>query len=367
MSAPQPGTVLVVGASGLVGAASVEAFSRNGWYVVAMSRRRPEVEPGTQLRHVAVDLRDAAATRAAVTSPELRGVTHLVYTAVHEKPGLVRGWRDDDQMQTNLMMLKNLLDPLCHNGRLEHVTLLQGTKAYGVHLHPIRVPARERHPRDEHPNFYWLHEDHLRQKAAETGLHWTILRPQLVVGPTHGVAMNLPPVIGAYAAVCRELGVPFAFPGGAPYVTEAVDVRIVADAAVWAATTLQAWGEHFNLTNGEVFAWRDLWPALAEELGVEVGPDEPRRMAQFLPAHEAEWDAAVRRHGLRPLRLPELLGKSHFYADFCFAAGAEQAPSPAFVSVVKAMQAGFTRTCDTELSFRHWLRVMVKNKVFPGP
>jgi len=108
MSAPQPGTVLVVGASGLVGAASVEAFSRNGWYVVAMSRRRPEVEPGTQLRHVAVDLRDAAATRAAVTSPELRGVTHLVYTAVHEKPGLVRGWRDDDQMQTNLMMLKNL-------------------------------------------------------------------------------------------------------------------------------------------------------------------------------------------------------------------------------------------------------------------
>jgi nucleoside-diphosphate-sugar epimerase len=358
------GTVLVVGASGLVGTASVESFAAAGWDVVAVSRRPPETAEGVNLRHVPVDLRDAEATEQAVRG--LGDVTHVVYAAVHEMPGLIGGWRHHDQMQTNLDMLRNLLDPLTQKASVEHVTLLQGTKAYGVHRHAIRVPARERHSRDDHENFYWLQEDHLRLRAVERGFQWTILRPQLVVGPNYGVAMNLPPVIGAYAAICCELGVPFAFPGGAAYVTEAVDARLVADAALWATGAPQAWGEHFNLTNGEVFSWRDLWPALAEELGAQTGPDEPRRLAEFLPRHAAQWGAAVRRHGLRPLRLAELLGESHHYADFCFAAGAESPPPPAFVSVVKIMQAGFVQTYDTEQSFRYWLRTLVERRVLPG-
>ena len=38
--------------------------------------------------------------------------------------------------------------PLHAVAPLRHVTLLQGTKAYGAHLHPIPIPARERAPRD---------------------------------------------------------------------------------------------------------------------------------------------------------------------------------------------------------------------------
>jgi nucleoside-diphosphate-sugar epimerase len=58
-------------------------------------------------------------------------------------------------------------------------------------------------------------------------------------------------------------------------VWEAVDVRLLADALAWAATAPQAANGTFNITNGDVFEWRDLWPALAETLGVEVGPDRP--------------------------------------------------------------------------------------------
>src|SRR3712207_9396900 len=102
-------------------------------------------------------------------------------------------------------MLRNLLEPLTAAARdLRHVGLLQGTKAYGAHLHPIPVPARERFPRDPHENFYWLHEDLVRERSAEQGWTFTILRPQLIVGPNHGVVMNVPPVIGAYAAIRRE-------------------------------------------------------------------------------------------------------------------------------------------------------------------
>jgi nucleoside-diphosphate-sugar epimerase len=359
------GTVLVVGASGLVGAASVDAFLDAGWPVVALSRRRPEVFSSEAFRHLAVDLKDPSACLEAVK--ELAGVTHVVYTAVYEEPGLVAGWQSTDQMDTNLAMLCNLLDPLSAAADLQHVTLLQGTKAYGVHRHPIRIPSRESEPRDPHPNFYWLQEDHLRELAARNGFAWTILRPQLIVGPNHGVAMNLPPVIGAFAAVCRAERRPFGFPGGLPYVTEAVDTRLVADAALWAAAAPQAWGEHFNLTNGEVFEWRDMWRAIADVLGVEPAEDAPVRLGEFLPTKAAVWDAVVQEHGLRPLSLSQLLGESHHYADFCFAHGAKRVPAPAFLSTVKIKQAGFCQTYDSEQSMRHWLQVLIDRRILPPP
>ena len=356
-------TVLVAGASGLVGTACVDRFLDDGWDVVAVSRRRPEVFNGRPFQHLTVDLRDEAATRTAVSG--LTGITHVVYAAVFEKPGLIAGWTEQDQMDTNLAMLRNVVQPLVEAGSLQHVTLLQGTKAYGIHLHPMRVPARERHPRDQHANFYWLQEDYLTAAAATAGFTWTIMRPQLIVGPNTGVVMNLPPVIGAYAAICKAEGRPFGFPGGPPYVWEAVDTRLVANAIRWAAEAPAAAGQHFNLTNGEVFEWRDLWPALADALGVPAAPDQPLSLAEFLPAKADTWEKVVAEHGLRPIAMTDLLGESHHYADFCFAHGATQPPPPAFVSTVKIKQAGFTEVWDTEESFVHWIRVLQDRRVLP--
>jgi nucleoside-diphosphate-sugar epimerase len=360
-----PNTVLVAGASGLVGTAAVDAFLDAGWEVISLSRRKPEVFSERAFTHVAVDLRDRQACKEAFS--RLGTVTHVVYAAVYEMPGLVAGWQDPHQMDTNLAMLRNLMEPLVQAARIEHVTLLQGTKAYGVHLHPIPVPARERHPRDEHANFYWLQEDCLREQAARQGFAWTILRPTVVLGPNVGVVMNVLPVIGVYAALCREEGQPFGFPGHVPYVREAVDARLIGRATVWAAHTPAARGEHFNLTNGEVFSWRDLWPAMADCLGLPAGPDRPVSMAQHLPGRAALWDRIVQRHGLRPLKMEALLGESHHYADFAFGWGLKQMPPPAFVSTVKVKQAGFTETFDTEFAVRHWLDVLMDRRILPRP
>lgn len=357
-------TVLIAGASGLVGAAAVDTFLNDGWNVIAVSRRKPEVVSDRTFRHLALSLRDAAACRKAFGN--LSEVTHVVYAAVYEKPGLIAGWIERDQMDTNLSMLRNLMEPLSSAANLQHVTSLQGTKAYGIHLHPMRIPARERFPRDDHANFYWLQEDYIKEKSAKHGWSWTIMRPQLIVGPAYGVAMSLAPVIGAYAAICREEGRPFGFPGGPPYVWEAVDTRLVANAIRWAATTPQAAGQHFNLTNGEVFSWRDLWPAMAEVLGVDSAPDEPVSMAEFLPSKSGLWDKIVEKHGLRQISMGDLLGESHYYADFCFASGLEEPAPPAFVSTMKIKQAGFTETFDTEETFRHWLKVLMDRRVLPS-
>jgi nucleoside-diphosphate-sugar epimerase len=365
-------TVLIVGASGLIGTAAVDAFLDAGWDVVAVSRRKPEVFSLRAFTHLPVDLQDEQACQEAFG--RLAGVTHVVYTAVYEMPGLIPGWTDPRQMETNRRMLRNVVEPLSRVARLEHFTLLQGTKAYGIQptkvgdavkLSPMRIPARERHPRVDHANFYWLQEDYIREKATQAGFAWTIFRPTIVIGPNVGVAMNTIPVIGVYAALCREEGVPFAYPGHLAFVREAVDVRLIARACVWATHTRAAHGEHFNLTNGEVFAWRDMWPALAEFLGVEPGPDRPAKLAEHLPSRAAVWDRIVDKHGLRKLSMAQILGESHHSADLRFGYGLKEPPPPVFVSTVKIKQAGFTETFDTEVAVKHWLGVLMDRRIIP--
>jgi nucleoside-diphosphate-sugar epimerase len=354
--------VVITGASGLVGTASLEKFLGEGWDVVAVSRRKPEVRSRRPFQHVAVDLRDEAAGREALGA--LSGVTHVVYAAVYEKPDLVAGWHDRDQMETNETMLRNTVEPLAAAGALRHVSILQGTKAYGVHLHPIPIPARERDPRDDHENYMFRQEDYLRAAAGRHGFAYTVWRPQVVIGPNVGVELNIIPAIGAYAAIAREEGLPFSFPGGPSFVWEAVDVRLLADALAWAATAPQAADETFNITNGDVFEWRNLWPALAETLGVETGPDRPLPLTSYLPEKAGVWDKVVAKYDLRPLSLDRVIGKAHQHADFAFAYGAEAGPR-AFVSTIKLRQAGFTEVMDTEDSFRHWLQDLIDRRILP--
>ena len=186
--------VLVAGASGLVGAPALERMLNNGWDGVAVSRRHPDIDADRGYDFVSVDLRDRRASASALG--QVSGVTHVIYTALFEKPGLIPGWQEQDQMDTNLEMLQNCLEPLTANNNLENVSILQGTKAYGVHLHPMPIPARERYPRDDHANFYWLQEDYLVEQAARFGFRWSILRPQLIIGGAIKAAMNLAPIIG---------------------------------------------------------------------------------------------------------------------------------------------------------------------------
>lgn len=362
-------TILVCGASGVIGQAAVEHFARDPEArVIALSRRAPAVREGTRYEHLAVDLLDAAACRAA--AEQLGGVTHLVYAALFEKPGLVAGWVEQDQMDTNLAMLRNLMEPLLAHARgLRHVSALQGTKAYGAHIHRIAVPAREDRPRDPHANFYWLQEDYLR--ACRTGADWglTIWRPQIVFGTATGVAMNLIPVIGAYAAICRELGLPLAYPGREGGIGEAVDADLLARALDWASEAPAARDQTFNITNGDVFAWANVWPAIARAVGLEPAFGEPFALSGFLLDHAAVWDRIVAREGLRPTPMAALLGESHHYADLLFGslASAEVTREPILVSTIKLRQAGFGDCEDTERMFARLLGELADRGIVPAP
>ncbi|MBO0866480.1 MAG: NAD-dependent epimerase/dehydratase family protein, partial [Mycobacterium sp.] len=171
--------VLVTGASGLLGVAAIEKFLSAGWEVVGVSRRKPEIFSGRNIQFLSVDLQDREAARAAFEP--LKDVTHIAYTALHEKPDLVAGWSSKDQIETNNAMLRNVVEPILTSASdFQHISILQGTKIYGVHLHPIPIPVRERDARHDHENFFLDHEDYVREMGAKHGFTYTALRPQLV-------------------------------------------------------------------------------------------------------------------------------------------------------------------------------------------
>lgn len=355
--------VLVAGGAGVVGSAAVEAFSKAGWRVTAICRRPPPDLPG--VAHLALDLTDRAACAAAIG--RLADVTHAVYAALHELPGLVAGWLDARQMETNRAMFANFLDPLVGAAAgLRHVSLMQGAKAYGGHVHPPRaIPAKERWPRDDHPNFYWLQEDHLRAAARDAAWSFTILRPVVVFGGAVGSAMNIAPVLGVYAALCAEEGRPFAYPGGPSWLWEAADARLVAKALVWAAEAETARGETFNIANGDVADWPSLWPAIARALGQAPAEPSPLPLAEWLPARADAWDRIRARHDLLAPPLDRLLGESHHYADRIMAHGATAPRAPMMLSTIKLRKAGFPECQDTEDMFSEWFDRLRADRILP--
>ncbi|QBR02911.1 SDR family oxidoreductase [Paraburkholderia pallida] len=355
--------VLVAGASGLIGVAAIESFLSSGWDVVGISRRKPELPSGRDFEFVPVDLRNESAAREALAA--LDGITHVAYAAIYENAGdLVSGWSNAEQIEINNAMLRNVIEPLvADKTTLKHVSILQGTKAYGVHLHPIAIPARESDPRDDHANFFFDQQDYLSAAAAKHGFAYTVLRPQLVTGKTPG-ALNVLPAIGVYAAIRREKGEPFSFPGGPSFVWEMADADLVAQVMVWAARAPQAANEIFNVTNGDVFEWRSVWPAMARTLGVQTGSDEPVSVTQYIRENAEVWAKIVARYGLASGDLRAFVGQGDQHADFAFAYGAPAGPV-AFVSTVKLRKAGFNAAVDTRDAFCEALQSFIDRKLLP--
>jgi nucleoside-diphosphate-sugar epimerase len=356
--------VVIAGATGLVGYAAMKHFgAQPDCDVVALSRRKPDDTFGAHW--LPLDLTDAAACSAL--APHFAGTTHLVYAALYERPGLVAGWREQQQIETNAAMLANLFTAI-EQPSLKHVALLQGTKAYGVHVKPIAVPAREnRSEMHEQPNFYWNQERFLRERQTGKAWSWSILRPVLIVGCSEGSAMNVIPALGVYAAMMRRAGkTKLDYPAGVGRVAQAIDADVLARAIAWSGEALTARNEIFNVTNGDVFTWPYVWPAIADALGFAAGEHVPLSLDKEMRPREAEWAAIRREHGLASGTLEQFVGLSFEYADYTMGYGRTEPGPPALVSTIKLMQAGFTEVIDTEAMFRKAFAEMQAKKLLPS-
>ncbi len=346
-------TALIAGATGVAGRTLLDHLTRlPDWNVIGVSRRAPDFE--TKARWIEADLLDEKSSRAQLC--RLKEVTHLFYVAFADAPTFAL------QRSPNTAMLVNAVEGLgAAGGSLEHVCLLQGTKYYGNHLGPFRTPAKERDPRMLTPYFYYDQQDHLERRGPSLGFTYSCARPHVICGFALGTPLNLIAVLGVYATVCKELGLPLRFPGksgGYRSIYQATDAGLLARAMTWMATTPACRNEAFNITNGDFFRYENIWPTLANFFAMEV--DEPRHtdlvvaMADRAPL----WDDIVRKHGLAANPFARV-------ADWRFANYAWGADWDVMSDTLKCRKAGFLEFVDSQEMFLRVLGEFRERKVIP--
>ncbi|HET8729282.1 MAG TPA: SDR family oxidoreductase [Alphaproteobacteria bacterium] len=344
---------LVVGAQGVIGRNLVAHLETLGdWDVIGLSRRGGE--SGTRVRHISVDLLDPADCREKLGG--LAEVTHVFYAAYQDRPS----WAE--LVPPNLGMLVNVVEavePVATG--LRHISLMQGYKVYGAHLGPFKTPARETDAGHMPPEFNVDQQDFLEDRQKGKAWTWSAIRPSVVCGFALGNPMNLAMVIAVYAAVSKELGLPLRFPGrpGAyDSLIEMTDSGLLARATVWAATDERCANQAFNINNGDLFRWNEMWPKIARFFDLEVAPPLPMSLEVIMADKEPLWNAMVKKHGLERHAYGEV--SSWGFGDFVFSWDYDM-----FADGSKARRFGFHEHVETEAMFMDIFGDLRRRRIIP--
>lgn len=347
------GTALVAGAQGVIGRNLIAELAAQGsWDIIGLSRRGGADEG--RVRHVAIDLLDPDGTRQKLAP--LSAVTHVFYAAYQDRGS----WAE--LVAPNVAMLANLLDGIeAAAPGLRHVSLMQGYKVYGAHLGPFKTPARETDPPPMPPEFNIDQQRFLEARRQGKAWNWSAMRPSVVGGVALGNPMNLVVAISAYASLSKELGLPLRFPGkqGAyDKLIEMTDSGLLARATIWAASEPRAANQAFNINNGDLFRWNDMWPRIARFFAMDVAPPMPLQLSAVMADKEPLWNAMVEKHGLAPTPYKDV--SSWPFADFVFSWDYDF-----FADGGKARRFGFHDYVDSEeMFFRHFAELR-RQRVIP--
>lgn len=348
---------VVVGAQGVIGRYIVEELlARGDWEVVGLSRRA--AQGAGRLTHVSVDLLNTADCEAKLAA--LGDVTHVFYAAFQPSTGAASSYAAN--IAPNRDMLINAVTAIeAQSPVLARVVLVTGTKYYGVHLGPVRTPMRESDPRHMPPDFYFDQIDWLTDRQKGKAWDWVELRPQTLCGFAPGTAMSILPAIAVYAAISKELGLPLRFPGK-PKAFDAIyqvtESSHFAKSAHWAATDPACANQAFNITNGDYFRWRNVWPRIAEVFAMPVGDIQTLALAQHMPAMAGLWQQMRERCSLAPIAYDQLVAWP--FADYVF--GMEW---DVMSSLTKARQHGFHAVVDSEDMFVRLLERFRSERIVP--
>lgn len=350
-------TAVVVGALGVIGRYIVERLAAQaGWSTIGLSRRSEADRPG--YRHIAVDLLDPKAI--SPHSAALSDATHIFYAAFQAASGAAAGYASN--IAPNRDMLVNAVSAISRAApRLERVVLVTGTKYYGSHLGPYKTPARESDARHVPPNYYFDQIDWLTAFQSGKSWDWVELRPQTLCGFAPGTAMSILPAIAVYAALSKELGLPLHFPGkpGA-YATiyQVTESSHFANAALWAATEPRCGLQAFNITNGDYFRWRNLWPRIADVFEMPVAEPQTISLVQHMADKAELWKHMRTKYALQAFDFDKLVAWP--FADYVFGCDWD-----VMSDVTKSRRYGFQETVDSEEMFCRLLRRFRAERVVP--
>eukprot|EP00743_Colponemidia_sp_Colp-15_P020235 GILK01026158.1.p1 GENE.GILK01026158.1~~GILK01026158.1.p1 ORF type:complete len:205 (+),score=48.98 GILK01026158.1:63-617(+) len=181
-------------------------------------------------------------------------------------------------------------------------------------------------------------------------------------------AMDSATTIGLYAALCKELNLPFVFPGTSKSYETLLDFCSsdqLSAAFVFTSTSSSplVQDQALNVVNGDIIRWVDLWPKVASYFNLEpVQPSESRKMSLTdmfgNPESEQNWDRIIQKYGLKEIKLSEVA--TWQYVDWSLSREYH-----CITDMSKAREAGFLQYRNTEKDFLAVFDEMKRNKIIP--
>lgn len=350
---------LVVGATGITGSNLVSTLIEKKWTVFGLSRYpKNDIK---ELIPIAADLLDKNSLDRALKniSP-----THIFFTT------WMRRDTEIENIKINSSMIRNLLDVLAVKKTIQHVSLVTGLKHY---LGPFEAyvesgilpetPLREEMGRLDLPNFYYAQEDEIYKAASRDGFTWNIHRPHTVIGKTIGNAMNMGTTLAVYASICKKEGLPLIWPGSEAQwngISDVTDAKVLAEQIIWASTTPKAQNEAFNITNGDVFRWKWLWPKIAEwfEIDFEGYNETIKPLEAILNTKKSSWEEIVKENKLLEKNLDSLASAWNTDLDL-------GRPVEVMTDMSKSRELGFLIYKSTKQSFFELFEQLRSERIIP--
>lgn len=350
---------LVVGATGIAGQALCHELLERGWRVTGVSRRSAVEIPGVET--ILVDLTDSAAVQAALAEVRPTAVFFAVWTRMPTEA---------ENIRVNGGIVRDVLAAVGPGGSVRHVSLMTGLKHY---LGPFEAylqgdsretPFHEYEPRLDLPNFYYAQEDELWAAVEKYGFTWSTHRSHTVIGFAVGNAMNMGMTLSVQAALCKERGAPFVFPGNEVQwngLTDMTDADLLARQMIWTSETEGLPSQPYNTVNGDVFRWKWMWPRVAELLGVEPEgySEQARPLEKQMLGMEGLWEEIARRENLVEPQLDRVASWWHTDADM-------NRPLECFTDMANSRRYGFMDASVTVDSFAALFERLRRERVIPA-
>ncbi|CAK4031005.1 hypotheticalsprotein [Lecanosticta acicola] len=390
-------TAIITGANGISGHYMLRVLSEDPkrWKRIICLSRRPPLIPGglpENAEHIPCDFLASPQEIADVLKKHSAEADHVFFFSYiqpvpKEGAGL---WSNARELcDINSKLLDNFLQALQLAAITPKRFMLQtGAKNYGGHLGPTKLPQEETDPRVElEPNFYYPQEDLLWKYCEETGVGWSVHMPGPIVGAVPDAAMNCAFPLAVYAAVCKQLGKPFEFPGDIsswqmPQSMSAAQMNAYQEE--WACL-LGPPNQKYNTCDDSAFTWEQCWPKIARWYGIESkGPQDGEKYDEFetrfvprgygpkgitrrkfstvawakKPEVQQAWSELVREHGLTQ----ELKDIDRVFG---FLDGTLCRPAPLLFSMDKSRKLGWHGFVDSSEAMLDVFRDFAKLQMIP--
>jgi hypothetical protein len=147
-------------------------------------------------------------------------------------------------------------------------------------------------------------------------------------------------------------------PGAYDTVYQVTESTHFANAALWAATNQRCSNEAFNITNGDYFRWRNLWPKIAAVFEMAVADPQTICLTQHMADKGALWEEITAKYQLK--RVPHTDLVAWPFADYVFGADWD-----IISDVTKSRLYGFHDVVDSEAMFVRLLRRFREERIVP--